>query len=58
VIKLLTPANPQSAGSSKHKRWSVVWQYGGKPWEQYRDAGGNPDTLRNAVKQKYVEVQS
>jgi hypothetical protein len=56
-IYILNPRNPQRPGSQKHKRWALVWKYGGESWEEYRDAGGNPDTLRNVIKEKLAEVK-
>jgi hypothetical protein len=52
VIKLLTSRNPTKPGTAKHKRWSILFAHNGKTWEEYRDAGGNPDTLKNALKSK------
>jgi hypothetical protein len=56
-IHLLSPRNPQTQGSSKHKRWAVVWAHDGKTWEAFRDAGGNPETLKNVIKEKLAEIQ-
>lgn len=55
-ITLLTKVNPCKRGTAKHDRWSIVFEHDGKTWEEYREAGGNPETLRNAVKTSVATV--
>jgi hypothetical protein len=56
-IHLLTKQNPCKPGTAKAKRWAMVFAYNGKTWEEYRDAEGNPETLRNAVRTKIAEMR-
>jgi hypothetical protein len=56
-IHLLTKQNPCKPGTAKAKRWALVFAHNGKTWETYRDAEGNPETLRNAIRTKVVEMR-
>jgi hypothetical protein len=48
--------NPQKPGTPKHFRWDQIWKHAGHKWERYRDDGGNPTTLRNAIKNNYARI--
>ena len=55
-IKMLVNHNPRKVGSGKHKRMSVLMAHNGKTVGEFLAAGGNAETLKNAVKEKLVEV--
>jgi len=48
--------NPKEPGTPIYQRWQQVWDCNRKPWESFRDAGGNPTTLQNAIKAKKVRL--
>ena len=56
----LKDGNPKKAGSGAHKRWDALLTSADKGLtvEAYVAAGGNPDTLANAVRMGWVEVKS
>jgi len=56
-LHLLTKQNPCKQGTAKHARWAIVFAHHDKTVQDYRDAKGNPETLRNALRDKIVEIK-
>lgn len=56
-LHLLTQINPVRPGSAKHTRWAMMFTHDDKSWEEFKAAGGNLETLQNAILQKVVEVK-
>lgn len=48
--------NPKREGSDAFARWELLKKYDGKTVAEFLAAGGNPTTLRNAVKRKHVKL--
>jgi hypothetical protein len=57
VIKMLVKHNPRKAGTPKHVRMGILMQHNGKTVKEFLKAGGNPLTLKNAIKENLVEVE-
>jgi len=57
VITTLVKHNPRKVGSGKHQRMAVLLAHNGKTVKEFLAAGGNSETLKNAVKEKIVEVR-
>jgi hypothetical protein len=57
IIKLLVKHNPRKAGTPKHSRMAILMQHNGKTVKEFLKAGGNPLTLKNAMKENLVEVE-
>jgi hypothetical protein len=56
TIKALTPRNPRKPGTGKHARMALLLKHNGKTVKEFGEAGGNMQTLKNAIKEKIVEV--
>lgn len=55
----LRDENPKAPGSAAHKRWEALFAACAKGLtvRQFEEAGGNPETLRNAIAKGYVRAQ-
>lgn len=49
VIEMLAKENPRKPGSGAHARFDVLMRHGGKTVGEYKAAGGNTETLENAI---------
>lgn len=56
-IVALVQRNPRKQGTGKHARMAVLLQHNGKTVDEYAKAGGNLETLKNAMKEGIVEVR-
>jgi len=56
-IKLVDDKNPKKEGSDAHFRWNLLFQHDGKTVGAFIGQGGNPTTLKNAVKRGNVKVE-
>jgi hypothetical protein len=56
-IKMLTKDNWRKAGSGAHSRAALLISYDGKTVEDYAAAGGNLETLTNAISAKRAELE-
>jgi hypothetical protein len=57
VIVMAIKHNIRKAGTAKHARFAVLLAHHGKTYGEYLKAGGNAETLRNAVNEALCEVQ-
>lgn len=57
TIRLLVEHNPKKIGSAAAERFRVVMNHDGKTVQEFLSAGGNPETLKNAMRDNYVEVE-
>lgn len=58
VIKRLKDTNPKTANTGPWKRWELMFRHNGKTIRDFLANGGNPTTLKNAIKSGYVEAKS
>lgn len=49
--------NPKKPGTGAHKRWETLFAACGGTVAAYRDAGGNMETLANAVAKGHVRIE-
>lgn len=56
VLTIVNTANPKQAGSSAHGRWSLLLGGGHATVADFLQAGGNPETLKNAVAKGYAKL--
>jgi hypothetical protein len=56
TIKVLNGANPKKPGSGAAKRWDLLFSHDGKTVAEFAAAGGNLETLANAMTKGNVEV--
>jgi hypothetical protein len=57
IITMAVKRNIRKPGSGKHARFQVLLDHHGKTYAEYIQAGGNPETLRNAVTEAVCEVR-
>lgn len=57
VIMALVPRNPRKPGTGKFERMALLLKHNGKTVDDFAKAGGNLETLRNAIKEQIVEVK-
>lgn len=57
TIKLLIKDNPRRAGSAAATRFDLLMKHNGKTTAAFMAAGGNSETLINAIAAKRVEVK-
>ena len=57
TIHVVNGTNPKKAGSGAAKRWDLLFSHDGKTVDQFITAGGNPETLANAMAKGNVEVK-
>lgn len=57
TITLLVAHNPRKRGSAKWERFEVVRKHSGQSVAAYLQAGGNAETLANAVKDHLVKLE-
>lgn len=57
TIRMLTKDNPRKPGSGAHARFEVLRKFDGKKVAAYRAAGGNMETLDNAVAAGRAKVE-
>lgn len=57
-LKLLKSNNPYLAGTLAHTRWKLLFKWAKREARllDYFNAGGNPETLQNALRKRHVEV--
>lgn len=57
-LKIVKNGNPKKAGSAPRVRWTLLLRKAkqGASVTDYITANGNPTTLRNTIKQGYVEL--
>jgi hypothetical protein len=53
----LKEGNPKKPGTWAHKRWEALFAACDKPASAYRLAGGNLETLANAISKGYVKIE-
>jgi hypothetical protein len=58
TITLRVPRNPRKPGSGQHARFALLLAHNGKTVTEFLAAGGNPQTLKNAISQNLAEVKS
>jgi len=58
TIRVANGTNPKKAGSGAAKRWDLLFSHDGKTVAEFLAAGGNPETLANAMTKGNVEVKS
>lgn len=60
VMSRARDGNPKKEGSSAHKRWSLMFTHceRGSTVSEFLAAGGNAETLRNAVLKGYARLSS
>jgi hypothetical protein len=56
IIRVLLKKNPSSG--ARGLRVDVVFAHHGKTVQQFLDAGGNPTTLKNCEKAKWITVEN
>lgn len=57
VIKILTEGNPRKPGTGAHARFEKLREFNGKTVGAYAAAGGNLETLTNAIKDKRAAAE-
>jgi hypothetical protein len=57
VIMVLVPRNPRKPGTGKYERMALLLKHNGKTVEEFVEAEGNLETLKNAIKEQIVEVK-
>lgn len=59
VLSLLNGTNPKKPGSSAAGRWALLFEHAGKgsTVAAFIEAGGNPETLGNAMAKGHVKVE-
>jgi hypothetical protein len=57
IIRWVGGANPKKAGSAPHERWELLIAHSGRSVGQFVAAGGNTQTLANAIKGGYAQLQ-
>jgi hypothetical protein len=55
IIRVLLAKNPSSG--KRKERVDVVFSHHGKSVQEFLDAGGNPTTLKNCEKSRWVKVE-
>lgn len=58
TIRVANGTNPKKPGSGAAKRWDLLFSHDGKTVDEFVAAGGNPETLANAMAKGNVEVKS
>jgi hypothetical protein len=54
---VLVPRNPRKPGTGKYERMALLLKHNGKTVEEFVEAEGNLETLKNAIKEQIVEVK-
>jgi hypothetical protein len=57
-IVAMVQRNPRKQGTAKHARMALLLQHNGKTVAEFAAAGGNLETLKNAIKESIVEVRA
>jgi hypothetical protein len=57
VIKWAGGENPAREGTGRHARWEILRKAAGKTVGQFLAAGGNGQTLRNAIKDGSASIK-
>jgi hypothetical protein len=57
TIKMLVKTNIKKPGSGQATRFGVLLRHDGKTVKEFLAAGGNPETLKNAIKDGNAEIE-
>ncbi len=56
ALTVVNTTNPKQPGSAPHARWALLLAGGHATVGAFLEAGGNPETLKNAVAKGYVKL--
>jgi hypothetical protein len=57
IIKMIVKHNVKKIGSAAAERFRILLDHDGKTVQEFLSAGGNVETLRNAIKDENAEIE-